>query len=555
MKSDDMIMSSNGLSDESTLIETFSEDENLWMGTLSEVQTADKTKLPSNKQLLVLGDNGTGKTTLIAKLQGIDSPEKGSALEYAYINVSDEYREDHTRLGVWILDGEPAHSNLLQFALNQDTLPHTMVMFVVSMTTPWNIIDELQKWASALQDHIDNLNIGAHDYQELTQRNIKRWYEYVDQGDDLDGDNSLPNRRISRNYEEEQGLPLGEGILERNLGVDIVVVVTKTDYMSTLEKDLYYKEEHFDFVQQYIRKFCLKFGAGLFYTSAKEDKNCDLLYKYLAHRLYGIPFRTSALIVEKDAVLIPSGWDNMKKVGILYENMQSIKPDDYYTDVISKPIVRKPTTREPDVLVEDEQGFLGRMLGLLQQNPAANVTPRPDNSLPQIRTPVGVQKTGDRRMSNSPGGVIMGQGGTNSPKKMIDPTKVGATSPGGEGVLANFFNSLLLKKTAQSPLIKTNGELDTSFSPNSSSLLTSTPNADKAAMRCDAAAELDRLTKKKNALLSSSSPISSLQYPQDSAQHIKTEPLDDSLLAPGDGTPPNSLPTENGDSQAATESS
>uniref|UniRef100_A0A8D8ZMK4 Dynein light intermediate chain n=1 Tax=Cacopsylla melanoneura TaxID=428564 RepID=A0A8D8ZMK4_9HEMI len=178
MKSDDMIMSSNGLSDESTLIETFSEDENLWMGTLSEVQTADKTKLPSNKQLLVLGDNGTGKTTLIAKLQGIDSPEKGSALEYAYINVSDEYREDHTRLGVWILDGEPAHSNLLQFALNQDTLPHTMVMFVVSMTTPWNIIDELQKWASALQDHIDNLNIGAHDYQELTQRNIKRWYEY-----------------------------------------------------------------------------------------------------------------------------------------------------------------------------------------------------------------------------------------------------------------------------------------------------------------------------------------------------------------------------------------
>lgn len=99
----------------------------------------------------------------------------------------------------------------------------------------------------------------------------------------------------------------GEGILERNLGVDIVVVVTKTDYMSTLEKDFYYKEEHFDFVQQYIRKFCLKFGAGLFYTSAKEDKNCDLLYKYLAHRLYGFPFRTSALIVEKDAVLIPSG--------------------------------------------------------------------------------------------------------------------------------------------------------------------------------------------------------------------------------------------------------
>lgn len=50
------------------------------------------------------------------------------------------------------------------------------------------------------------------------------------------------------------------------------------------------------------------------------------------------------------------------------------------------------------------------------------------------------------------------QGGANSPKKMLDPSKVGATSPGGEGVLATFFNSLLQKKTAQSPLSKSNGE-------------------------------------------------------------------------------------------------
>ncbi|KAI5705308.1 hypothetical protein M8J75_013731 [Diaphorina citri] len=504
----------NGLSDESTQKDNIDEDENLWMTILSEVLTADKTKLPSNKQILVLGDNSSGKTTLIAKLQGIDSPEKGLALEYAYINVSDEYREDHTRLGVWILDGEPAHSNLLRFALNQETLPHTMVMLVVSMTTPWNIIDELHNWASVLQDHIDSLNIGAHDYQELTQRSIKRWYEYVDQGDDLDGDNSLPNRRISRNYEEEQGLPLGEGILERNLGVDIVVVVTKTDYMSTLEKDFYYKEEHFDFVQQYIRKFCLKFGAGLFYTSAKEDKNCDLLYKYLAHRLYGFPFRTSALIVEKDAVLIPSGWDNMKKIGILYENMQSIKPDDYYTDVITKPIVRKPISREQDTLVEDEQSFLARQLALLQQNPAANPTTRQDNSLPQIRTPVGVQKTGDRRLSNSP---AMQGGGANSPKKMIDPTKVGATTPGDPG-----------------------------FSPNSS-LLTSTPNPDKVAMRCDAAAELDRLTKKKSMM---SSPIQSLL----DEPHIKTE-SDSALYEETETAPANHVDTNHSENHAENHTS
>ena len=46
------------------------------------------------------------------------------------------------------------------------------------------------------------------------------------------------------------------------------------------------------------------FPASLFYTSVKEDKNCDLLYKYLVHRIFGFPFKTPALVVEKDAVFM-----------------------------------------------------------------------------------------------------------------------------------------------------------------------------------------------------------------------------------------------------------
>jgi len=41
----------------------------------------------------VLGDNESGKTTLIAKLQGVEDPKKGNGLEYAYIDVRDEYRD------------------------------------------------------------------------------------------------------------------------------------------------------------------------------------------------------------------------------------------------------------------------------------------------------------------------------------------------------------------------------------------------------------------------------------------------------------------------------
>jgi dynein light intermediate chain 1 len=39
--------------------------------------------------------------------------------------------------------------------------------------------------------------------------------------------------------------------------------------MADLERDYDYKEEHFDFIQKWVRKFCLQFGASLFYTSVK----------------------------------------------------------------------------------------------------------------------------------------------------------------------------------------------------------------------------------------------------------------------------------------------
>ncbi|XP_017875977.2 cytoplasmic dynein 1 light intermediate chain 1-like, partial [Ceratina calcarata] len=248
--------------------------------------------------------------------------------------------------------------------------------------------------------------------------------EYTEPGDELDPGNPL--RRTSRNLDDEtmDTLPLLEGIVTTNLGLDIVVVITKTDYMSTLEKEHDYKDEHFDFIQQWIRRFCFQYGAALFYTSAKEDKNCDLLYKYLTHRIYSLPFRTPALVVEKDAVLIPAGWDNMKKISILHENLQSMKPDDYYRDVIAQPSTnRKCVAREVEVQAEEEQAFLAKQQAALLGIKDPTLFPTSRNQA-------------------STGPVIQ----VASPNKKLDPKNAG-TMQSGEGVLANFFNSLLHKKT------------------------------------------------------------------------------------------------------------
>ena len=43
---------------------------------------------------------------------------------------------EHTRLGVWTLDGDPSHVNLLRFALKESNFTDTAIVFTVSMTAP-----------------------------------------------------------------------------------------------------------------------------------------------------------------------------------------------------------------------------------------------------------------------------------------------------------------------------------------------------------------------------------------------------------------------------------
>ena len=47
-------------------------------------------------QYFYAGDNESGKTSLMARLQGIEDPRRGYGLEYQYIDVKDEYRDGTT---------------------------------------------------------------------------------------------------------------------------------------------------------------------------------------------------------------------------------------------------------------------------------------------------------------------------------------------------------------------------------------------------------------------------------------------------------------------------
>uniref|UniRef100_A0A3Q1IZQ9 Dynein light intermediate chain n=1 Tax=Anabas testudineus TaxID=64144 RepID=A0A3Q1IZQ9_ANATE len=358
--------------------------QDLWSTILSEVSTHSRSKLPSGKNVLVMGEVGSGKTTLVAKLQGVEEYMKGRGLEYLYFSVHDDDIDDHTRCNAWVLDGDLYHKGLQGVAVPVDSIGNSLLLITVDMARPWNALDSLQKWAAVAREHIDKLRVPPETLRELEHKLVKQFQEYTEPGSGEDG---TPQRRSEE--EESVLLPLGDNTLTDNLGIPVVVVCTKCDAISTLEKEHDYRDEHLDFIQSHIRRFCLQYGASLVYTSVKEMKNLDILYKYLVHRLYGFPFHCPAQVVERDAVFIPSGWDNEKKIAILHENFQTIKAEDSFEDVIVKPPVRKDTTS---------------------------------------RAPTGSPRTSNRSAAANVANAMPQSGQTS------------------EGVLANFFNSLLTKK-------------------------------------------------------------------------------------------------------------
>lgn len=63
-----------------------------WKKCFYKVKINSESVFLSCKNLLA-GDDGSGKTTLMAKIQGAEHGKKGRGLEYLYLNIHDEDRD------------------------------------------------------------------------------------------------------------------------------------------------------------------------------------------------------------------------------------------------------------------------------------------------------------------------------------------------------------------------------------------------------------------------------------------------------------------------------
>nr|CAG8490914.1 3735_t:CDS:10 [Entrophospora candida] len=507
--------------------------EEIWSSILKSVASS---KITPSKSILILGDRESGKTTLIRHLKGeeeedaFEAPmvnggalpngvkneadEKNEfekktkdndlALSFTYVEVKDDEAEDTlARLGIYQLAGsEDAYRPLLKFALNYKTLPDSLVVIVLDWTRPWTFIETLQRWIKFIESSIKDVcseggtgsksgwtkgKAVVDELKESLERFIQKYTEPAD-----------PNNVTNE-------LPLGPGTLTTNLGIPIVVVCTKSD---NVERGFDYKEELFDFIQQSLRTICLKYGAALFYTTIRQEQTFTDLRQYILHRLLGTKalsgdakatyaFSKKAHVVDRDTVMVPSGWDSWGKIKISKEGFdcegllngwdldmgyRDSSPQEGEEIVSSKkiygdtvPNVDAPLSAQPLIEAEDEQEFFQRHFDTLQkannERPPSVVGPMgapqytygnigaeiPDlDSAPVENLPVRPTKTKPAAAIPAPTAPIT-SGITVAPNN--------ASQPNQNEVLANFFQALLIKKgtaASSSPSLKLAAPIDQS---------------------------------------------------------------------------------------------
>ncbi|PAV80576.1 hypothetical protein WR25_19118 [Diploscapter pachys] len=349
------------------------DDERIWTKILQEVSSKSSNTVQS--AVIVLGDNGSGKTSLLNKLEVADKESLDSALEYRVLKVQNEFAgayayqlgtaaaqlgpAESIYLPVWCLDGSEKFAPLLQHTLPPTSPGRIVCVLVGSLDNP-NLIHSLRKWATLFNEQI------SKKYEKTTINEAKKlqerfWQEYVEPVE-----SSMTASIAVGNLDDEAGLlPLEQGVLTENLGTSFIIAITKSD----LSHDM--SDQQADRILVQVRRFCLLLGAALIYTSSKSTKNIQLIHKYVVHRAYNMPFTTPAQLIDRDGLFVPAGWDGQKKIDIIKEGIPDV-------DGVLEPTREViPQGKDPIVEAEEDQIFLQRLMAASEAAAAAQQSTTP----------------------------------------------------------------------------------------------------------------------------------------------------------------------------------
>ncbi|EJD53972.1 DLIC-domain-containing protein [Auricularia subglabra TFB-10046 SS5] len=395
----------------------------LWSSILDSVSS---TRSIPSKQILLLGEPGTGKSTIAAGLlhKSVESQQAATtdfALGYDWADVKDDAEEDTlARLSVLTVPSSaPAYLSLVPHFLPPKTaLPHTLVMVLLDWTKPWSFLEQLEKWLSHVEkwakgDGSRELDVVREESRERLQSHLQHYTE----------PSTEPAPLASSSIAGSTLLPLGQGTLTHNsAGVPVIVVCTKADLIDESPEGLNAGpsgmggmvkgkgsewEERTDAVMQVLRTICLKYGAGLFYTT-QQPTTLQTLRQYALHLLFAppapslgagaggepvaptrnsFPFTHRPNTLDRDRILVPAGWDSWGKIAVLRDGFEAVRWGDAWEldlDALEPPptgaaamfrdIVGPDRSAKPPPLPEliqptPEQQFLAKHYEALSKDP------------------------------------------------------------------------------------------------------------------------------------------------------------------------------------------
>ncbi|KAH9938017.1 dynein light intermediate chain [Fomitopsis serialis] len=194
---------------------------------------------------------------------------------------------------------------------------------------------------------------GARELEIVREENHERLQAYLQHYTEPSADTIPATSSMSGTV-----LPLGPGTLTHNsAGVPIIVACTKADLidenndvlgpgtsgMGGMVKGKGGEwEERTDSIMQVLRTICLKYGAGLFYTTPLPD-TLQVLRQYALHLLFmppapsptmagseapapvrnPFPFPHKPNPLDRDRIVVPAGWDSWGKIGVLRDGFDA----------------------------------------------------------------------------------------------------------------------------------------------------------------------------------------------------------------------------------------
>ncbi|BEJ13610.1 hypothetical protein CspHIS471_0307840 [Cutaneotrichosporon sp. HIS471] len=456
--------------------------EDLWADIL---RSADRAKALPRKNVVLLSERHRGRAHLLDKVVGKRRARQPLAIGYDLLTSDD--RDDDTP-PVSVIYPPSSHPSLLRLvdtSLPPHPLPNTAVVIVLDWSKPSTMVRELLAWlgwvdAWAARTALVDMSVAVDEMHERLQSHLQHYTE--------------PTTAALTNYGAV--LPLGQGSLTRNpSGVPIVVVCTRADLMDALGDEIGMKgggwEERTDWIQQVLRTVCLAYGAALFYTAPTQPQTYTLLREYLFHRLYSssqvegapqrFPFPHRANVLDRDAVMVPSGWDSWGKITILREPFDPARVgkawdvsssrnnsngeeevdaegiEDLWAAMI--PDMERPAVPNPAAVAvtsEPEQGFLQRQLDSLVKSDAKGVFRRAAENVDERYGVVGPMGTGglslpgvEKAMAEMEGNAaedVATRLHARKDSKASGPSSPDRSSTVQNEALHNFFQGLLAKK-------------------------------------------------------------------------------------------------------------